>query len=105
MSPTRVNQPQATTPANEASRHHWWSRWIDPREIGWLNMLLAFVPLAVALSWSGAPAPWTFLTSGLAIIPLAGLMGQATEKIAHRLGPGIGGLLNATFGLAHLLAV
>ena len=36
----------------------------------------------------------------MAIIPLAGLMGKATEQLAHRLGPGIGGLLNATFGNA-----
>jgi Ca2+:H+ antiporter len=36
----------------------------------------------------------------MAIIPLAGLMGRATEALAERLGPGIGGLLNATFGNA-----
>ena len=41
-----------------------------------------------------------FIAAGVAIIPLAGLMGQATEQLAHRLGPGIGGLLNATFGNA-----
>ena len=41
----------------------------------------------------------------LAIIPLAGLMGQATEQLAHRLGPGIGGLLNATFGNAAELII
>ena len=43
--------------------------------------------------------------SGLAIIPLAGLMGEATEQLAERLGPGIGGLLNATFGNAAELII
>jgi Ca2+:H+ antiporter len=65
-----------------------------------MRMLLAFIPAAVVLELVGASAPWTFLASGLAIVPLAGLMGEATEQLAHRLGPGIGGLLNATFGNA-----
>jgi Ca2+:H+ antiporter len=39
-----------------------------------------------------------FLTSVLAIIPLAGLIGQATDQLAMRVGPRLGGLLNATFG-------
>jgi Ca2+:H+ antiporter len=43
---------------------------------------------------------WVFLASAVAIIPLAGLMGRSTENLAHHLGPGIGGLLNATFGNA-----
>jgi Ca2+:H+ antiporter len=58
------------------------------------------VPLAGAASLGGAPASVRFLAAAVAIIPLAGLMGQATEQLAHRLGPGIGGLLNATFGNA-----
>ena len=48
---------------------------------------------------------WTFVTASLAIIPLAGLMGEATERLAERLGPGIGGLLNATFGNAAELII
>ncbi len=102
MAPTRVNQPnQATTPFNDAnSPQSPWRDVIDPRKAGWLNLLLGFVPIAILLSWFQAPAPVRFLASGLAIIPLAGLMGHATEQIAHRLGAGIGGLLNATFGNA-----
>ena len=42
---------------------------------------------------------------GLAIVPLAGLMGEATEQLAERLGPGVGGLLNATFGNAAELII
>jgi Ca2+:H+ antiporter len=58
------------------------------------------VPVAIVASMLGAPAVVRFLAAGLAIVPLAGLMGRATEQLAHRLGPGIGGLLNATFGNA-----
>ena len=65
-----------------------------------LNVLLVFVPMAFAGKWLGWPSPIIFLTSCLAIIPLAGLMGKATEILADRLGAGLGGLLNATFGNA-----
>src|SRR5262249_391859 len=43
--------------------------------------------------------------AALAIVPLAGLMGSATERIADRLGAGVGGLLNATFGNAAELII
>ena len=46
-------------------------------------------------------SPWR----SLAIIPLAGLIGEATEALADKLGPGIGGLLNATFGNAAELII
>ncbi len=65
-----------------------------------MRALLVFIPLAVAahaLHWG---AVMTFAFAALAIIPLAGLMGEATEKIAARMGAGVGGLLNATFGNA-----
>ena len=52
-----------------------------------------------------ARAEWIFVTSCLAIIPLAGLMGKATEHLAERVGEGIGGLLNATFGNAAELII
>src|ERR1051325_9459673 len=65
-----------------------------------LDALLIFIPLAVILHYTHAAALWTFIVSGLAIIPLAGWMGKATESLSERLGAGIGGLLNATFGNA-----
>jgi Ca2+:H+ antiporter len=65
-----------------------------------LYWLLAALPLAVALHFAHAGAPWVFLASALAIVPLAGLMGRATENLAETLGAGVGGLLNATFGNA-----
>ncbi len=70
-----------------------------------LKLLLVFVviaPLAEVLHW-GALA--VFACSALAIVPLAGLMGEATEKLAARLGAGVGGLLNATFGNAAELII
>ncbi len=67
--------------------------------------LLVFIPIAAAsayLHWGGVT---TFAFAALAIVPLAGLMGGATERIADRLGAGIGGLLNATFGNAAELII
>ena len=64
-----------------------------------LNLLLVFVPIALALEYAlHGSAVWIFVTSAMAIVPLAGLMGKATEHLAHKLGAGLGGLLNATFG-------
>jgi Ca2+:H+ antiporter len=67
-----------------------------------LSWLIIFAPVALVLRWSPqwSSDTWLFVCSGLAIIPLAGWMGQATESLASRLGHGIGGLLNATFGNA-----
>jgi Ca2+:H+ antiporter len=70
-----------------------------------LQLLLVFIPIAAAaeaLHWGGVA---TFVCAALAIVPLAGLMGGATERIADRLGAGIGGLLNATFGNAAELII
>lgn len=65
----------------------------------WYLALLA-VPLAIGLRWTTLKPVPIFLISGLGIIPLAVLMGRATETLASRLGPQFGGLLSATFGNA-----
>src|SRR4051812_48379204 len=71
-----------------------------------LNWLLIFVPVAIVLEFAAPGAHnWIFLASCLAIIPLAGWLGHATEQLAHRTGEGIGGLLNATFGNAAELII
>jgi len=70
-----------------------------------LNWLLIFVPVAVVLELTHRSAIAIFITSALAIIPLAGWMGRATEHLAEKLGEGIGGLLNATFGNAAELII
>lgn len=70
-----------------------------------LNLLLIFVPVAIVLELTHASAALIFGASCLAIIPLAGLMGKATEHLAEKLGEGVGGLLNATFGNAAELII
>ncbi len=79
------------------------SSWLKPS----LDWLLIFVPIAIALRFIPALNNPTalFLCSCLAIIPLAGWMGKATEHLAEHLGQGIGGLLNATFGNAAELII
>src|SRR5438046_10642438 len=62
-----------------------------------LNWLLVFVPLSLAFELAHQSL-LIFITSGLAIVPLAGLIGRATDQLAIRVGPQLGGLLNATFG-------
>ena len=70
-----------------------------------LNYLLIAIPFAVGLELTHASPVSIFITSCIAIIPLAGLMGKATEHLAETLGEGIGGLLNATFGNAAELII
>lgn len=70
-----------------------------------LYWLLLAVPVAVGLQMFHVGAIWTFVFSGLAVIPLAGLMGRATENLAETFGAGVGGLLNATFGNAAELII
>ncbi|MEO0351930.1 MAG: calcium/proton exchanger [Cyanobacteria bacterium P01_A01_bin.15] len=67
--------------------------------------LLVFVPISATahfLDWGELPV---FATAAIAIIPLAGWMGRATEEIAVVVGPSLGGLLNATFGNATELII
>ncbi len=70
-----------------------------------LNWLLIFVPIAVVLELMHANSIAIFVVSSLSIIPLAGWMGRATEHLAEKLGQGVGGLLNATFGNAAELII
>src|SRR5262245_62167689 len=70
-----------------------------------INLLLIFVPIAIVLELIHANPIAIFAASGLAFIPLAGWMGRATEHLAEKLGEGLGGLLNATFGNAAELII
>src|SRR5438477_1259135 len=70
-----------------------------------LYWLLLALPAAVVLELIHVPPLWTFLAACVAIVPLAGLMGRATENLAETLGAGVGGLLNATFGNAAELII
>ncbi len=72
----------------------------------WRLMLLAAVPISIILGYVlHAPALWIFITACLGVLPLAGYMGEATEHLAHKTGPTVGGLLNATFGNAAELII
>jgi Ca2+:H+ antiporter len=62
--------------------------------------LLVFIPIALSVRFFHLGDVWLFITSAAAIIPLAKILGTATEELALRVGSGIGGLLNATFGNA-----
>lgn len=75
------------------------------RRFSWLTPLYLAVPAAVWLYLSHAPPIAVFLTACLGVLPLAGLMGEATEQLAERTGPTLGGLLNATFGNAAELII
>jgi Ca2+:H+ antiporter len=64
-----------------------------------------FIPVALALDIAGASDTLIFFASAFALVPAAAAMGKATEEAAGRAGPGIGGLLNVTFGNAPELII
>ena len=64
-----------------------------------------FIPIAVALELAHASPTLVFLAAALGVIPTAALMGESTEHLAAKTGPGIGGLLNVTFGNAPELII
>jgi Ca2+:H+ antiporter len=72
---------------------------------GWPYLLVPFIPAAIALDVANANDAAVFACSALGIIPTAALMGRATEELASRSGPGVGGLLNVTFGNAPELII
>src|SRR3954469_17303269 len=70
-----------------------------------IHYLGVFIPIAIALELAHAGPVLIFATAALGVIPCAAVMGEATEAIAARTGPGIGGLLNVTFGNAPELII
>ncbi len=70
-----------------------------------LNLLLLLVPVSWILLLAAPGSVWLFAVAALAIVPLAGLIGHATEELAKRSGPTLGGFLNATFGNAAELII
>ncbi len=75
------------------------------RPFAWALVLAGFVPVSWALDVYVGPGVLVFGTAAIAIIPLAWFMGRATEELGKHAGPGIGGLLNATFGNATELII
>jgi Ca2+:H+ antiporter len=72
------------------------------RPVFWLGV---FIPIAIAVELAHADPVIVFGAAALGVIPCAAVMGDATEAIAARTGPGIGGLLNVTFGNAPELII
>jgi Ca2+:H+ antiporter len=74
------------------------------RRILWASLALA--PVTIALHYLADIGDVAeFSLASAALIPLAWLIGEATEHAAHHTGPGIGGFLNATFGNAPELII
>jgi Ca2+:H+ antiporter len=74
------------------------------RQLLWASLALA--PVAILVHYGLHPGGNTdFVLAALALVPLAWLIGEATEHAAHHTGPGIGGFLNATFGNAPELII
>ncbi|KAJ1893674.1 hypothetical protein LPJ71_007148 [Coemansia sp. S17] len=71
----------------------------------WINVLLILVPVGIAAHPAKFPDIAVFIINFFAIIPLAKILGYATEQLALHLGEAMGGLLNATFGNAVELLV
>jgi len=81
-----------------------WKQFIDPRQSKILICLLA-IPIAIYFEFISHNYTGVFISSLFAIMPLAWLMGRATEEIALRVGQGLGAFLNASFGNAAELII
>jgi len=81
-----------------------WLKAMDPRETK-LNILLFALPITLYFNYVNQNHSMAFFSSLIAIMPLAFLMGRATEEIALRTTESLGGLLNATFGNAAELII
>ncbi|MGH7562359.1 MAG: calcium/proton exchanger [Gemmatimonadales bacterium] len=99
---TAAAEPREPPPRPRELPPHLRSR---SRRLSWRLVLLVMVPVSVALDLMHASEVWIFIAACLAVLPLAALMGDATEQLAERTGPTIGGLLNATFGNAAELII
>lgn len=72
----------------------------------YLNILLVLVPVVIVMNYLDKGSPGLmFALAGLAMIPLAAVLGHATEEVAVYTGPKVGGLLNATLGNAAELII
>jgi Ca2+:H+ antiporter len=92
-----MRQTSALMSTGPSSDRASFGRWLLTAD-GWPYLLVPLIPIAVALELAHAGATVIFFAAALGIVPTAALMGKATEELAARSGPGIGGLLNVTFG-------
>jgi len=90
-----------TNTSQSGAMSSWWAKFPLKTSHALLNWLLLFVPIALVAGFLWKPSPLIiFAIAALGIIPLAGVLGEATEDLASYLGQGLGGLLNATMGNA-----
>jgi Ca2+:H+ antiporter len=92
-----MRQTSGLMSAEHAPRRRSPLRWLVGPE-GWPYILAPLIPIALVLEFAHASHVAIFTAAALGIVPTAALMGKATEELAARSGPGIGGLLNVTFG-------
>jgi Ca2+:H+ antiporter len=79
---------------------------IGSYKVSVIDWLLVFVPISMLVAWVlNVNDTVVFVCACIAIIPLAGLMGKSTEHLAGHFGPGVGGLMNASFGNAAELII
>ncbi|KAL8947310.1 MAG: hypothetical protein Q9222_006397 [Ikaeria aurantiellina] len=102
---TERSRPQGTSEKDkETHKVPVWRRFYDTvKKIclsSWVNVLLVFVPVGIAVNFAGVNPTIIFAMNAIAIIPLAGMLAYATESVAHRLGDTLGALLNVSFGNA-----
>ena len=97
-SPDRAEPPAASSPPRIAPVH-------EPF-LTWRKLPLLAIPASLYLGYAGHFPPLAvFIAACVAVLPLAGYMGEATEHLAARTGPTLGGFLNATFGNAAELII
>ncbi|CCU81472.1 vacuolar H+/Ca2+ exchanger/membrane bound cation transporter [Blumeria hordei DH14] len=85
---------------NENTAVRFWSAGNSILLSSYLNFLLIFVPVGIAVHFAGLNPIYVFAFNAIAIVPLAGLLSHATESVARRMGDTVGALVNITFGNA-----
>lgn len=85
---------------NENTAVRFWSAGNSILLSSYLNFLLVFVPVGIAVHFAGLNPIYVFAFNAIAIVPLAGLLSHATESVARRMGDTVGALVNITFGNA-----
>lgn len=107
--PERTPPPRPARPEPEDDEPPFVPRLaVQPRKpwrFPWRALLLLLVPATIALDMTGAGPLPLFLVAAFGVLPLAMYMGEATEHLAARTGPTLGGLLNASFGNAAELII
>ncbi|KAL9022203.1 MAG: hypothetical protein Q9185_000603 [Variospora sp. 1 TL-2023] len=102
--PDKMVQGEASPSIDAAQKQNIFTRFYrDCKAIllaSWINMLLVFVPVAIAVEIAHVNPTIVFAFNAIAIIPLAGLLSYATQSVASELGDTIGALMNVTFGNA-----